>query len=226
LAGLGGHGWQWVIGGGNERKAEWSKRKKAHDAAQQAYDQIIDRIRASREAFVNKKQGLVLLRNEYQQLPEREESEIANLRATAEARQRRKFLERHFLDAAAISVVGPARKATLRSFGIETAADVTWNKVISVIGFGEVLTQAVVDWRKVCEHQFVFDPNLAITEVDREAVRVRIAIRRCELEIALATGAVELQRLRQDTINELLYCDLQAASQKLAQSQADLNAIA
>jgi DNA-binding helix-hairpin-helix protein with protein kinase domain len=229
---LGGAWWAWAVvgdSGGEERRAERTKRQAARDAAQQAYDQIVGRIRqeVSLEAFAKKKQDLARLRDEYQQLPEREKAEIANLHATAEARQKHQFLERHFLDAAAISGVGPAKKAALRSFGIETAADVTWGKVISVKGFGEVLTRAVVDWRKACERRFVFKPNLAVTEADKNAVRAKIVTRKRTLEFTLSAGAAELQRSRQDMISKAntLSSALQAASQKLAQSQADLSAI-
>jgi len=215
--------------GGAERKAERNKRKAARDAAQQTYDQVVGRIRqeASPEAFAKKKQELVRLRDEYQQLPEREKAEITNLYATAEARQKHQFLERHFLDAVIIPGVGPTKKAALRSFGIETAADVTWNKVISVKGFGDALTRAVVDWRKACERRFIFNPNLAVTEADKNAVRAKIVTRKRTLEITLNAGAAELQRSRQDMISRAnaLSSALQAASQKLAQSQADLNSI-
>lgn len=221
--------WQNLISGGAERKAERAKRQAARDAAREEYSLIVAQVwrENSSEAFAKKKQDLARLRDEYQQLSEREKAEIANLHATAEARQKHKFLERHFLDTAAISGVGPAKKAALRSFGIETAADVTWNKVISVKGFGEVLTRAVVDWRKACERQFVFNPNLAVTEADKNAVRAKIVTRKRALEITLNAGAAELQRLRQDMISKAktLSTALQAASQKLAQSQADLNVI-
>lgn len=226
---LGGAWWAWAaVGnlGGDERKAERTKRQGARDTAQQAYDQILGRIRqeASPEVFAKKKQDLARLRDEYQQLPEREKAEMTNLHATAEARQKHQFLERHFLDTANISGIGPTKKAALRSFGIETAADVTWNKVIAVKGFGEVLTRAVVDWRKACERRFVFNPNLAITEADKNAVRAKIATRKRMLEITLNAGAAELQRLRQDMISKAnaFIPSLQAASQQLAQAQADL----
>ncbi len=215
--------------GGTERKAERAKRQAARDVAQQDYDKIVARVRQeiSPEVFSKKKQELVRLRDEYQHLPERERTEIANLHATAEARQKHQFLERHFIDAANISGVGPTKKAALRSFGIETAADVTWNKVIAVKGFGEVLTRAVVDWRKACERRFVFNPNIAVTEAAKNAVRAQIATRKRTLEITLNAGAAELQRLRQDMISRAntLTPLLQATSQKLARTQADLNVI-
>ena len=229
---LGGAWWAWAaVGdlGADERKAERTKRQAARNAAQQAYDQIVARVRQEfrPEAFSKKKQELTRLRDEYQQLPEREKTEIADLNATAETRQRHQFLERHFLDTASISGVGPAKKAALRSFGIETAADVTWNKVIAVKGFGEVLTRVVVDWRKACERRFTFNTRLAVTETDKNTVRAQIATRKRVLEINLNAGAAELQRLRQEMINKAnaLSPLLQVASQKLAHAQADLNAI-
>lgn len=87
-----------------------------------------------------------------------------------------------------------------------------------------VITRAVVDWRKACERRFVFHPNLAITEADKNAVRAKIATRKRMLEITLNAGATELQRLRQDMISKAnaFIPSLQAASQQLAQAQADL----
>ncbi len=229
---LGGAWWAWAAMGnlgGDERKAERTKRQAAKDAAQQAYDQIVSRIRQeiSPEAFAKKKQDLARLRDEYQQLPEREKTELTNLHATAEARQKRQFLERHFIDGATISGVGPAKKAALRSFGIETAADVTWAKVFAVKGFGEVLTRAVVDWQKACERRFIFNPRIAVTDADKNAMRAQIAARKRTLEITLTAGAAELQRTRQEMANKAntLTPLLQAAGQKLAQAQADLSII-
>lgn len=215
--------------GGNKRKTERTKRQAARNAAEQAYDQIVARVRQeiSPEVFSKKKQELARLRDEYQRLPEREKSELANLHTTAIARQKQQFLERHFIDSALISGVGPTKKAALRSFGIETAADVTWNKVIAVKGFGEVLTRAVVDWQKACERRFVFNPKLAVTEADKNAVRAKLATRRRTLEITLKAGAAELQRLHPEMIKKTTEFKplLQMASEKLAQAQADLNAI-
>ena len=211
----------------DERKAERTKRQVSKDNAQKAFDQLVAQIRRenSSESFIRKKQELARLRDEYQQLPELEKKEIANLHATAEARQKQQYLEHHYLDSATILGVGPTKKAALRSFGIETAADVTWNKVISVKGFGEVLTQAVVDWRKACERRFVFNPNHAVTDNDKNAVRVKIKAKKLILEDKLTNGPAELQSLRQEILRKanILHRALQATSIKLAQARADLS---
>lgn len=229
---LGGTWWAWAaVGdlGREKRNAEKTKRQAALDAARQTYDQIVTRVQQelSAESFSKKKHELAHLADEYKHLPEREKNEIANLHATAEARQKLKFLERYFIDTANITGVGPAKKAALRSFGIETAADVTWNKIIAVKGFGEALTRVMMTWRKDCERGFVFNPSLSVTEADKNVVRTQLATRKRALEIALNAGPMELHSLRQqivdraNTLNPLL----QAASLRFAQAQADLNII-
>ena len=216
---------------GAEREAERAKRQAAQDKAQRKYDQIVAQMRRMTEAFHKNKQGLAHLRDEYRRLLEREEAEIATLYAAASLhavtkdRQRQQFLENCFIDAASIPGINPTRKAALQSFGIETAADVTWEKVIAMRGFGKNLRQAVMKWRRACESKFVFDPRLAVTKADKNAVRARLAARKRALEIKLTAGVAELQRLRQETVNKAntLRPLLQEASQNLAQARADLS---
>lgn len=130
-----------------ERRAEKSKRKGARDAVRKSYEALEARFRreAGPESFNATKQELSNLRDECQRLPTRERNDFAKLHATAQERQLRKFLDRCFIDAATIPGVGPAKKAALRSFGIETAADIDRHKVRAVLGFGDILTRAVVD---------------------------------------------------------------------------------
>ncbi|VED14885.1 putative chaperonin [Escherichia coli] len=99
------------------------------------------------------------MKDEILGLPEEEKRDLAALQDTARERQKQKFLEGFFIDVASIPGVGPARKAALRSFGIETAADVTRRSVKQVKGFGDHLTQAVIDWKASCERRFVFRPE-------------------------------------------------------------------
>ncbi len=215
--------------GESERNAERSKRRAALGEARREYEAVENRVRKQSvtEGFAAKKQELVRLRDEYQSLPATEKSEVERLHATAEARQKQQFLDRCFIDSASISGVGPAKKAALRSFGIETAADVDWNKVQSVRGFGEVLTRAVVDWKKSCERRFVFNPRNAVSESDKNAVRVKIATRKRVIEATLSSGASNLQRLHQEATTKANALNLQmdSATKNLAQTQADLTLI-
>lgn len=113
----------------------------------------------------------------------------------------------------------------LRSFGIETAADVTRRSVKQVRGFGDHLTRAVIDWKASCERRFVFRPNEAVTPVDRQAVMAKMTAKRHQLESALTVGATELQRFRLHAPARTmpLMEPLRQAAEKLAQAQADLS---
>ena len=120
--------------------------------------------------------------------------------------------------------MGPARKTALKSFGIETAADVTKNAVMQVRGFGPNLTRAVLDWRASCERRFQFNPNLAVTDNDRNAVRAKHAVRKKSLEPQLSAGAAELTSYTSMAKNRLDQLRMQAetAARVLAQTRADL----
>ena len=209
-----------------EMAAEKTQRKNRMFSAERAYQALVERARkeAGPEGFNNRKKQLTDLRTEYAGLAGREKVELDKLHQTAEQRQRDKFLDRYFIDSASIHGVGPAKKAALRSFGIETAADVQWNKVRAVKGFGDVLTRAVVDWRKACERKFVFNPAQAVTEADRNAVRGKLLVRRKSIEASLLAGAAELQRMSAEAKGRTgaLQVQLQTAAQEFAQAKADM----
>jgi DNA-binding helix-hairpin-helix protein with protein kinase domain len=218
--------WNMIGSDTPELAAEKQKRKNRMISAERAYQALVDRVRKETgpEGFNNRKKQLSDLRNEYVGLDAKEKVELDKLHQTAEQRQRDKFLDRYFIDSALIHGVGPAKKAALRSFGIETAADVQWNKVRAVKGFGDVLTRAVVDWRKACERKFVFNPAQAVTEADRNAVRAKLLMQRKSIEASLLAGATELQRMSLDANGRTaaLRTQLQTAAQEFAQAKADL----
>jgi DNA-binding helix-hairpin-helix protein with protein kinase domain len=208
-----------------ELAAEKLKRKSKLAATERAYLALVDRARGEGpEGFNKRKTQLAELRNEYIGLDAKEKSELDMLHQTAEQRQRVKFLDRHFIDSASIPGIGPAKKAALRSFGIETAADVQWNKVRAVKGFGDVLTRAVVDWRKACERKFVFNRGQAVTEADRNAVRAKLMVQRKAIEAKLSSGASELQRMSLEANGRTasLRTQLQSAAKEFAQARADM----
>lgn len=217
-----------MLGSGEspELAAERVRRKNRLSTADRAYMSLVDKSRSEvgPEGFNKRKAQLAELRNEYVGLATKEKTELDALHQTAEQRQRMKYLDRYFIDSASIHGVGPAKKAALRSFGIETAADVQWNKVRSVKGFGDVLTRAVVDWRKACERKFVFNPAQAVTEADRNAVRAKLMVQRKAIEAKLTAGASELQRMSLEASGRMasLRTHLQSAAQEYAQAKADM----
>ncbi len=168
----------WIIGSLTSKayKAEVQQRREAFNRAKMDYDHLVRQIQqvGGLEGFIAKRTMLEKMKDEILGLPEEEKRALAALHDTARERQKQKFLEGFFIDVASIPGVGPARKAALRSFGIETAADVTRRGVKQVKGFGDHLTQAVIDWKASCERRFVFRPNEAITPADRQAVMAKM----------------------------------------------------
>lgn len=220
-------GWGMAGGAGSsERAAERAKRMAVKEAAKQEYEQLVARAKeAGPEGFHNRRAEFAKLKAELEQLPKLEKEELDKLHSTAQARQKQRFLDGCFIDNADIPGVGPARKSALRSFGIETAADVTKSRVMQVRGFGESLTRAVLDWKASCERRFVFNPAAAVSQSDKDAVRAKFAAKRISLEKSLSVAPGELQQYRQraaSTISTLLPA-VEAAAKKLAQAEADLS---
>jgi DNA-binding helix-hairpin-helix protein with protein kinase domain len=231
IALLGGwFGWAMTGGAGSsKRDAERSVRSSALDAAKQEYENLAQRAKkeGGPEGFNARKAALARIKDELEAIPRAEQGELNKLTATAQERQKQKFLNTCFIDRATIPGVGPARKAALRSFGIETAADITKTQVMQVRGFGESLTRAILDWQRSCERQFQFNPAAAVSQADKDAARAKFAAKRISLERTLAAAPAELQQLRQRASTQAagLMTQLQAAAQKLAQAQADYSAV-
>jgi DNA-binding helix-hairpin-helix protein with protein kinase domain len=220
----------WAVAGSSgstELAAERSKRKSAEEAARNAFNSIVERIKkeAGPDGFHLKKEELKKRRDELQELPVEETRELDRLHTTAQERQKQKFLEKYFIDTADIPGVGPARKAALRSFGIETAADVSRGRVGQVRGFGDSLTRAVTDWKASVERRFVYNPANAVSESDRNSVRKKFGTRKSAIAATLGGGAAELQRFKQTAVSRAtsLQPQLDQAAKQLAQAQSDLS---
>lgn len=222
--------WHFVgSNGSSERVAERQRRKSVEDQARREFDTLIQRAKSEigPEGFLRKKEELRLRRDEFQSLSGEEAKELEKLKSTAQERQKVKFLERFFIDSADIPGVGPNRKATLRSFGIETAADVSKYRILQLRGFGNGLTRALTDWRASCERRFVFNPATAVTEADKNVVRGKIASRRAALVRALSAGPSELQKTYQLAISRsaAYKSQIEVAARKVAQTHKDMELV-
>lgn len=213
--------------GSGPRNEERARRKTTRDTAQQEFNNLVERLQkeAGPEGFLAKRIVLLKLYEEYTTLPQIEKQELDKLHSTAHERQKTKFLDSHFIDSANIPGVGAARKTALRSYGIETAADVNRHRIRQIHGFGEALTRAIMDWKASCERKFVFNPQNAVSEADKNAVRVKIASRKKSLESSLNAGAPELMRFKQQAASRqaALTPQLQQAAKTLAQADKDLS---
>lgn len=179
---------------------------------------------ASSQAFDTRLDELRHKRIEYQQLATKRQAEYQKLVANRESLAKKKFMDRFEIESAAISGIGPAKKAMLESFGIETAADVRKNAVLNVPGFGPALTNRLLAWRRNVEAQFRFDPSAPVDPGDVAALDQRMAQHKRYLEEVLSHGATELYHLRTSILSrrQALEGPMRAAAQSLAQAEADL----
>lgn len=123
--------------------------------------------------------------------------EVMILKSNRESRQRQAYLDRFSVRRANISGIGAAKTATLISFGIETAADVNRPAVLRVPGFGDVMTDKLVAWRRGHEARFKYDrtPN-AQDVADEKALRGRFAAEKAKLESTIRNGLGTLRNAR------------------------------
>lgn len=92
-------------------------------------------------------------------------------------------------------------------------------------GFGDHLTQAVIDWKASCERRFVFRPNEAVTPADRQAVMAKMKRQttsagigvdcRCDRVAAIPPSCSSTDHAVDGTVT--------SGGRKLAQAQADLS---
>lgn len=111
-----------------------------------------------------------------------------------EDEQRVRYLAQYRIEDARLHNIGAARCAVLRSWGIDTAADVDVVKISAIPGFGKNLTDKLLLWRENHEKGFtpstavVIDP-LEVQKIDRD-----LASRRTRLMKELREYILEMER--------------------------------
>ncbi|VIO69530.1 hypothetical protein CI1B_27360 [Bradyrhizobium ivorense] len=176
----------------------------------QAWDQVDQRYRTEGDVSrfnTARRQSEQRIR-EYNDLPGEEARRLADLSRRQRELQLKYFLERFSLVSATIKGVGSGRKATLRSNGIHTAADISRQRIESISGFGPATAAVLLSWRSALEQRFVFNPAQPISPGEVAQVKSDIGQRRLALEtalkadlIAIRTVAAEIQRSRADLTN-------------------------
>ncbi|MCA9467982.1 MAG: topoisomerase DNA-binding C4 zinc finger domain-containing protein [Nitrospira sp.] len=123
--------------------------------------------------------------------------ELMVMKSNRESRQRQAYLDSFSIRRANISGIGPAKTATLISFGIETAADVNQNAVLCVPGFGDVMTGKLVAWRRGYESHFKYDQTPNAQDVaDERALRGCFAAEKAKLESTIRNGLSTLRNVK------------------------------
>jgi DNA-binding helix-hairpin-helix protein with protein kinase domain len=173
----------------------------------QAWDQVERRYNVEGGAgrFVEARRASEARIREYDDLSNEESRRMADLSRRQREMQLRDYLERFSLVNVKLKTIGSVKKATLRSHGISTAADISQRRVENIQGFGAATARILVAWRADLERRFVFDPNRPINPAELAQVKTDINNKRLYLETALKadllntrTAVAEIERARKD----------------------------
>jgi DNA-binding helix-hairpin-helix protein with protein kinase domain len=202
-------------------------RQKVNEA-QQRLNSTLSRWKseASDTDFVNKLKALHSIRDQYVQLSNTREKKIQELMNNRRQIQLQSYLDQFEIDRANIHGIGPGRKAMLASYGIETAADVIYNKIIAVPGFGPNLTNNIVTWRQGLEINFVFDSHRGPDPAEVAAVDREISTKKVQLQSSLMVGAESLKSIAEQIRykRDLIWPEVMDAYRKSVQAKANLKA--
>lgn len=174
--------------------------ERAYSAAKAEWDGALGRWQreASREIFAERLRVLDEARATLADMPNLRRRRIARLESEREMRQLERYLDRFRIDRARIEGIGTGRTAMLAAYGIETAADIERSKIGQIPGFGVILTNELVHWRRGHERNFRFNPSEPIDRRDLDALDREMEARRQELLTKLQQGPHLLRRIGQE----------------------------
>jgi DNA-binding helix-hairpin-helix protein with protein kinase domain len=177
-----------------------AQRAQAFDAlkhAEQAWQATVQEWQSKAKApdFSGERRALQDVKAKIEALASERESRLRALaRPIPEAEQRARYLGRHRIENAGLHNIGVARSAVLRSWGIETAAEVDATKVAAIPGFGRNLTDRLTNWRWGLEQNFKFTPMSLTDPIEVQNLDRELAARRISLVKELRTGIAGLEQ--------------------------------
>ncbi|MFM7074480.1 MAG: hypothetical protein ACKO3G_00230 [Planctomycetaceae bacterium] len=210
---------------GFERSTERTRREQALATARKSLQALVDTVPVACgvEPFQQRKGSLARLRDEYLVIEATKAKEIGMIRERSTAEQKRRFLVGLPVSAAQVRGVGVTKKVALHAAGVRSAADISFERLMGIKGFGVSSARAMVAWRADAEHRFRFDPRL-LPQADIAAVHATSAQRRKEIEEALDAGPTELGTLASAARSKIkaLAAQLEQAAATVAQAEVDL----
>lgn len=172
--------------------------------------------------------GLDKIKQSYDALQADRAAKLRKLHDNRRASQMVEHLDRFQIAGAKVKGVGQTKAAILQSYGIETAADVVFAKVIVISGFGPKTVQNLVDWRTGLERSFRFDASRAVSPADIGMIENAVGMQRRLLEQKLTAGISDLRSsvAQEKATREALQHRFQQVAAPYAQALADSRAVA
>jgi DNA-binding helix-hairpin-helix protein with protein kinase domain len=211
-----------------DRSQELSEIRRKRDAVTADWNRIQGawQSQAGSQSFDEKRSELERLKQQLDQLPAVRLQKLNELTAQHPQLQLEEFLDGFELDSATIPSIGPSRKQTLSSYGIETAADITESRVTGVPGFGPVYRARLMEWRASITARFRFDPTRRIDPQHAAKIEQDILSERRKIEDKLRTGCVQLRTTHNQIVaaRKHIRTEVEAAYAGYLQATADFDA--
>lgn len=231
--------WAWIVAAGlafwgfkcmkgdEKPSVDGTRFRNEYVEAQQQWYRELDgwRKRVGLEDLEALKEQLKAAKHRYSELGEEERSQVERYRLDRKQRQLQKYLEGFDLSRALIKGIGPAKLATLSSYGVDTAADLTSARLDTLPGFGEALIGRLLEWRQRHEGRFVY--SASENDADRQEIARLRALTQGKagpLRVTLTSGAADLE-MKARRVNEFaLKVDpiLSKVHERLEQARADM----
>lgn len=201
--------------------------RSAHAEAERHFNTALSdwQFRAGSQPFTAAKSKFEACRTELASIPAKRTRALEELRQNHRKLQLDRYLDRFDIEDAKIDGIGPGRKGTLASYGIETAEDLTPNRILAVPGFGPVMNERMMSWRRSIEARFVFDPKKAIDPRDIINVEQQFETLRLKAEAAVKSAHVEALQAhaRIQAIRQSGKAQLEFLQSTVSQAKADLD---
>ena len=199
----------------------------AKDNLQNAEQQWVSASTNAINQFDHKKTELQQLKGHYSDIEAKRSIEWQQLQAKAPEIQKADYLSRQLIDPEPLPDIGPARKATLRSFGIETASDVEISSILRVPGFGPKRANTLMAWRDQVEATFLFNAAVGVPKHAQQAFESKYQQVRQPIQKQLLDGEYDLKKIARDAEDRFrqLLDEITACTNALSKAQADSTVI-
>lgn len=155
-------------------------------------------------SFSQTLEGLRLEKERFPSLLADYRREIDRMKELAIGPSLRAHLERHLIADARIAMLDETRVSVLASFGIESAADLATEKLLTMRGFGKVHIDNLMKWRKSIELSFRYDPHRLLTADEVQPVQRSYLLKKAHLLETLGHGADALDGIATEARNQQL----------------------
>lgn len=207
--------------------AEKKRRKKVFEDAKYSWKLWEKKwiAEAGDAGFTDQVKTLNTLRAKYEAIEKDYQKALDDLQHTTKERQQKKFLENCYIENCTSPRLGENRKAALRSFGIETAADIDMHTIMGIPGFDTAIANELIAWKKRQEQLFVYDDKKGVSPSDVQNLIHTFQPRIRPVEREFLMGVENLHAIQQKILRNRAKFQpvIEKSARDLAQAEANFS---